>query len=184
MHNEHLTFVPQLHRHMMQHRFLLAYRGPFSHDITMAMLAMSENRLVQEGAETGTRKKIFNVMMGCLENICSHPEASSTPEKQAMVMLGRNDNDYFIYSGNVIFNADVPELESELSRINELNPEQLRKLYTDLLQTLSAEQILNSEAGLIDIARKSGHKIEFEFSPVDNSSTFFAMKTTIASAHA
>lgn len=182
MNNTSLVFVPLLHQHMMKHRFLLAWRGPFSHSISLAMLTMSENRLVQDGVEVSTRKKIFNIMMDTLENVTTHSGKPNAKGAAAIVMLGRNEDDYFIYSGTTIATAEVPRIKEQLSRISELNSDELRNLYTELLHRLTIDEVIDSEVNWINIARKSGQSIAVDFSPVDELTSFFAMKTTIATA--
>jgi Family of unknown function (DUF6272) len=169
---------------MLQHKFLLAFKGSFSHEISLAMLSICENRIVSDGAELTTRKKIFNVMMSCLENINVQPPETTGHDYGAMIMLGKNKEEYFIYTVATIHNTKVIGIEDQLSRINELNSTELRSLYKKLLQSLSSFDNEMSTTRMIDIARKSGHKIEFEISESSATTSLFAMKTTIAAVSA
>ncbi|MGL5889137.1 MAG: SiaB family protein kinase [Bacteroidia bacterium] len=184
MNSSFLSFVPGMHTQMMQNKFLLAFKGAFSHEISLAMLSVCENRIVSDGAEFTTRKKIFNVMMSCLENINIQPDENTDKESGAMVMLGKNNEEYFVYTVATIENNKVEGIEDQLSRINELNNSELKLLYKKFLQSLNVDETAISDTRLIDIARKSGHKIEFEISGTSPTTSLFAMKTTVAAIYA
>jgi hypothetical protein len=179
MKDNKLSFVPAIHKKMLSQHYLLCYKGHFSQEVTKTLLAMTENKLSKEGTETSVKKKIFNVMMGCLQNICSSTEEVRKKDRSAIFMLGKNDVEFFIFSGNVVLNQHVEEMKRKLYAINMMDSEDLKNLFTTLIQSLSASEISESEVTLIDIARKSGRKLEFEFHKLDNLTSFFSMKAVI-----
>jgi hypothetical protein len=165
---------------MRMQNYLLCYKGHFTHEITKSLLAMTENKLSKEGAETNIRKKIFNVMMGCLQNICASPSDSRYDSIPAIFMLGKNEEEYFIFSGNVINSKDVEPLRKKLLAINMMDTENLRTLFTTMMKALPASEIPESGLGLIDIAKKSGRKLEFDFRQIDEKVSLFSIRTVIA----
>ncbi|MEK6614869.1 MAG: DUF6272 family protein, partial [Bacteroidota bacterium] len=76
--NNSLMYVTELREKMQKHRYMLAYRGFFSQEITKALLASTEKKLLLEGADTVVKKKVFNVMVECLQNICKHKDDMSS----------------------------------------------------------------------------------------------------------
>jgi hypothetical protein len=175
-----LQFVPQIHQTMQSHRFMMSYRGFFSQDITLSLLDMMENKLNEE--EPVTRKKVFHVMMECLQNICNTVDDSLTENSRTMFLLGKNKEEYFIFSSKLIDRQRFPLLKNRLESINLMTTEELRIAYTNLISILSVDELSESEIGLIKIARKSGKKIEYEFAPIDENNVFFSMKTSISTA--
>lgn len=179
MRNDELDFVPAFHNRMLNQQYLLCYKGYFSQEITKSLLAMTEGKLDKEGTEFNLKKKIFRIMVGCLQTICKSG-ADKKYRRNAIFMLGKNEHDFFIYSGNVVPQEAVSDMKKKLNTINMMDSQHLKKLHTTLMQALSREEISESEMTLIDIARKSGKKIEYDFSEIDTTSSFFSMKTIIA----
>jgi Family of unknown function (DUF6272) len=175
-----LQFVSNIHQTMQSHRFLLSYRGSFSQDITLSLLGMMEHKLDREEKEPAIRKKVFHVMMECLQNICNTSDDSLDDNNQTMFLLGKNESEYFIFSSKLVNRQRYPSLKNRLESVNMMTADEMRIAYTNLISILSVEELSESEIGLIKIARKSGKKLEFEFAPIDENVVFFSMKTSIA----
>lgn len=172
---ESLMYVTNLREKMEKHKFMLAYRGFFSQEITKALLATTEKKLLLEGADTAIKKKVFNVMVECLQNICKHKDDSSS----SLFMIGKLLEDYVLYSGNVILKNKKQSLTNKLEAINSMTLEDLKELYKSLITTPSFSEEGGAGIGLIDIAKKSGSKLDFQFEDVNDSTAYFSLRTVI-----
>lgn len=175
--NNSLHFVYPLRNQMRTHNFMLAYRGAFSQEITKALLTTTEKKLTLEGTEASIKKKVFYVMVECLQNICKHTETKDEPA--ALFMIGGMEKEYVIYSGNVIANDKTQGLKNKLVAINSMGKEELKELYKSLMTAPELSESGGAGLGLIDIAKKSGNKFDFEFQSINTASTFFSLKTAI-----
>ncbi len=178
MDTNQLDFVPGIHSRMLKQQYLLCFKGKFSQDITMSLLSMTESRLSKEGTELSIKKKVFHIMMGCLQTICSTNEESSN-QKNAIFMIGKNEKEFFIYSGNMIRKETVAELKKKLVMLNVMDAKDLKNLFKTIITTVASDEISASELALIDIARKSGRKLEYDIREVDEEFSFFSMRTVI-----
>ncbi|NJO92829.1 MAG: hypothetical protein HC831_30575, partial [Chloroflexia bacterium] len=101
----------------------------------------------------------------CFQNIIRHGEKlfqSQTNEVDFGFFLTRHINDtYFITSANLVKTEKVANLKSQLNKINSLDKESLKALYLDMLENKSFSEKGGAGLGLIEIARKSGQKIEY-----------------------
>jgi hypothetical protein len=166
---------------MVDKSLMLVYEGEFTQEITKAVLSMAERNLETKGEENSIKRKVFNVMVECLQNICKHSETIQAKEaKGAIFMIGTEDNNYVITSGNFIMNQYVDPLREKLEKINSLDKDGLKALYKDLIQSNELSAKGGAGLGFVDIARKSGQKLEFDFEPVDQNFSFFSFKTRIA----
>ncbi|MGL4599077.1 MAG: SiaB family protein kinase [Bacteroidia bacterium] len=179
---DQLHFVPRIHHTMQKHRFLMCYRGFFSQDVTLSLLSMMENKLSQEQEGKSVRKKVFHVMMECLQSISSSSVDSLSEKNKTIFLLGKNDVGYFIFSGKLIPIDRKIGLQEKLQQINDMSTDELRLAYTDLLTKLSVDELSASEVGMINIARRSGRKLDYDFAAYDDSSVFFSLKTDIVNA--
>jgi hypothetical protein len=177
--NRPLGYVKKIHDRMNEHQYMLCYRGSFSHDMIKSILSITEKKMNAEETETSVKKKVFNVMMECLQNICKGDEYSKLVSN-ALFMLGKNNTEYIIYSGNVIDNERAEMLKEKLKSLNGLNREELKAMYMTLISTASHIDNIGIALGLIDIAKKTGNKIDFSFKPIDDKYSFFSLNTAIS----
>ncbi len=176
-----MKYIYDIHKIMSNKNLILVYEGEFTQDITKSVLTMAERNLDSLGEEVNTKKKVFNVMVECLQNICKHSDiVVSDEERGAVFMIGKEEEFYVIMSGNFIKQDQVEGLEGKLHHINTLDKDGLKNLYRDLIKNSEISEKGGAGLGFVDIARKSGQKLEYNFEPVNDQYSFFAFKTKIA----
>src|ERR1700710_2875130 len=126
-----MKYIYDIDKIMTTKNLMLVYEGEFTQEITKAVLAMAEKNLDSIGEESGIKRKVFNVMVECLQNICKHADSfeSSKEEKGAVFMIGREEGSYVITSGNFIMNDQTEGLRTKLVHINSLDKEGLKSYY-------------------------------------------------------
>jgi hypothetical protein len=182
-----MKYVYELHRTMLQQKLILVYEGEFTQEITKSVLAMAERNMESVGEELNIKRKVFNVMVECLQNICKHADDISLEESlknSAIFMIGKHANEYIITSGNPIANDKISGLSKKLEQINGLDKEGLKALYKEIIKNGDLSDKGGAGLGFVDMARKSGQKLEYDFQPINDSISFFSLKTTISRANA
>lgn len=180
-----MKFIYDLHKTMLRRNLILVYEGEFTQDITKSVLSMAERNMESYNEEANVKKKVFNIMVECLQNICKHAEnLTGKPEAKnnAIFMIGKYDKEYFITSGNAMPANRVEEMRSRLEHINSLDKEGLKELYKSIIKSGEVGKLsMKGGAGLgfVDMARKSGEKLEFDFEPINEELSFFSLKTKI-----
>ncbi len=175
-----MKFVYEIHKTMSDQSLILVYEGEFTQEITKSVLSMAEKNLDSIGEEQNIKRKVFNVMVECLQNICKHADGmEKEEERKAIFMIGKEDESYMITSGNYIINENISGLEAKLHQINSLDKEGLKALYKDLIKSSELSDKGGAGLGFVDIARKSGNKLEFDFHKINDTCSFFAFKTKI-----
>jgi len=177
-----MKYVHQLHKTMVDNSLILVYEGEFTQEITKSVLSMAERNLDYMEEESSTKKKVFNVMVECLQNICKHTDKVADDKlwNSAIFMIAKDSEYYSIVSGNAIENTAISFLEEKLEQINSLDREGLKHLYKDMLVKAQLSEKGGAGLGFVDIARKSGQKLEYYFDPINDQSSFFCFKTKIA----
>jgi len=177
-----MKFIYDLHKTMLNKNLILVYEGEFTQEITKSVLSMAERNMESFGEESGTKRKVFNVMVECLQNITKHadnPEVRAMGHSHAIFMIGKQNDEYFITSGNPILTEKVEEMNEKLKNINQLDKDGLKALYKDVIKNGSLSDKGGAGLGFIDMARKSGRKLDFDFEPISDKYSFFSLKTTI-----
>jgi hypothetical protein len=178
-----MKYIYELHKTMLARNLILVYEGEFTQEITKSVLAMAERNMDSMGEESGIKRKVFNVMVECLQNIVKHSEDLNRVMEQkstAIFMIGKQDSAYIITSGNPIKNEDVDHLRNKLDQINSLDKEGLKQLYKDIIKSTSLSDKGGAGLGFVDMARKSGSPLEYDFEKLDNQYSFFSLRTKIA----
>lgn len=178
-----MKYIYDMHQMMLKNNIILVYEGEFTQEITKSVLAMAERNMDSIGEESGIKRKVFNVMVECLQNIVKHGEEYISGEKQintAIFMIGKHQDSYIITSGNPIRDELIDRLKNRLDQINSLDKEGLKALYKDIIK--SGSGLTNKGGaglGFVDMARKSGQKLEYGFESLGNGHSFFSLKTTV-----
>ena len=180
-----MKFIYDIHQLMVSHKVILIYEGDFTQDTTKSILAMAERNLESSGEENGIKKKIFNVMVEALQNIVKHSDETKDGEcnhHAAIFLIGHEKSQYSIMSGNPVKNVNIPTLRSALDRINGLDKEGLKELYKEIIKNTTISDKGGAGLGFVDMARKSGEKLEWAFVPMNDEFSFFCLKVNIAKA--
>ncbi|HSL85990.1 MAG TPA: DUF6272 family protein, partial [Bacteroidales bacterium] len=94
-------------------------------------------------------------------------------EKYGIVEVKRVEKGYKIMTGNFVRTSNVEKLEEKIKRINRSTHEEIKELYKFILnhQRISAKG--GGGLGLVDIARKTGNKLDYAFRNYDDNYSFF-----------
>jgi hypothetical protein len=161
---------------------ILIYEGDFTQEITKMVLSMTERKFDAEGIDAGLKKKVFNVMVESLQNICKHQYSVENPDYvPSIFMIGHNNKDEFsIVCGNVIDNNSIPPLQARIDQINTLDKEGLKLLYKQVRLASTISEVGGAGLGFIDMARKSENKLSYLFDRINDRISFFTLLTTVS----
>jgi len=162
-------------------KIMLSFKGEITSNLLTSILHIMESKLENIGEEPRLKKKVYNVLVECLQNLYHHNEISANNPQpsnnhSALFLIGRNDkNTYRIITGNYILNENVDGFRSKLDKINSLSRDELKEFYIDTLNNHEFSDKGGGGLGMIDIARKSGQKFEYSFNPIDETYSFFSL---------
>ncbi len=156
------------------------YKGQFSDTITDKILSLIEVNISNNMVELASlKKKVPFLMVECFQNIVRH--AAVLKDEMGFFMIRNVGSSYFIASGNGLMNLNIPLLKTRLEKINSLNKEELKEYYLEILNNEEMSKEGGSGLGLIEMARKSGQKIDFAFYPLNDTFSLFYIQLKIKS---
>lgn len=159
---------------------ILAYQGVFDPQTTKSVLTMAERNIESlKEEDPGIKRKVFNVMVECIQNIVKHSEPAQDQIKVPIFMVGKSDEKYVISSGNPVQNLAVKELTGKIEAINKLDRLGLKELYKKVMRDHHISEKGGAGLGLIDMARKSGENLGYHFEKIDDKLSFFSIKVSI-----
>jgi hypothetical protein len=179
--------IHELYDSLQRQRVLLSFKGALTAELVTALLGAVERKMEQIEPDHKARKRVFNVVMECLQNqfhhqskADQHAQVGSTPvSAHGVVMIAHTDGGYSVLTGNFMAAGEVERLRNYLDQVNELTADSLRDLYREKLNNGTFSDKGGGGLGILDIARKSKGKLEYGFVPYDQGNTFFSLNVNV-----
>lgn len=176
-----LDFAYQMYKTMKTNEISLVYEGEVTQEITKTFTSLTEKSLSKSAESNAVQKKVFNVMVECLQNISKHADSltDEDEERRGIVMVSKGDDSYNIITGNIIKNERVAGLQESLELINSLDKAGLSTLFKQQIKESTISEKGGAGLGLIDIAKKTGSKLTYQFKELNEQVSFFILTSTI-----
>lgn len=162
---------------------LFLFKGEVSSNLVADSLDKIEEQLIDVPSKI--KKKIYNVLVECMQNLFHHSETlPSKPNfketgKYVACILSKNSIGYHISTGNFINEKQKIFLDRHLSHINTLDRDQLKDLYKEILNNQEFSDKGGGGLGMVDISRKSGSKLFYDFFDYNEGVSFFSLSINI-----
>lgn len=178
-----LEFVYEFYKSMKAHEITLVYEGEITHQITKAFTSLTESNMAKEDEPGTVQRKVFHVMVECLQNISKHADDFTSSDflfsGRGIFLVSKGDNEYSVTTGNAVDNDRIEELTEMLESINMMNKDELKDLYKRQMKEGRLSDKGGAGLGFIDIKRKTGRDLEYHFLPISDDTSFFLLTSTI-----
>jgi hypothetical protein len=171
--------VFDIYNKMERNNILLSFKGEVTSDLLASVLQIMEHKMDNLQEAPKIKRKVFNVLVECLQNLYHHMDEMSEldpdKDKSAIFTIGKVADKYSIITGNYIFNENISSLRNRLDEVNSFSREELKDHYKRILNNGEMSLKGGGGLGMIDIARKTGEKLEYNFLEIDNKVSFFTL---------
>jgi len=173
-----MDLIRRMRNKMQKEHLMFVYRGLVTNENSVPLLMLIEREM--ESAVYGMvgRKRLFMFVVESLQNVAKH---SDFPEmtNMSLVVYSKIEGGYTVTTGNVISSDNVEELKKRLEEINKLDPEEIRNVYRQMLSNTAFSDKGGAGLGLIEMARKTGNKLDYDFLQIDKESSYFVLSKTV-----
>ena len=158
---------------------LMAFKGNISSELISNVLEVVESKMDEYNESSKIRKKVYNVLVESLQNLYHHIEVlpeemhKELENKFGILVVSRLKDRYKISTGNFIRQEKVDVLRNKIDKINSMGREELKDMYKFILNHQRLSDKGGGGLGLVDIARKTGSKLEYTFEKYDDIYYFF-----------
>ncbi len=158
--------------------------GPISFDLIIGISGTIKEKMKQEAVKSSTILKVFSVFVENAENVIRYSSDRLTLEDekeigQGILMVGHSDQKHFVICGNLIENDNIDRLRGNLSLIQKMSKPELKEYYRKKRKEGPDEGSKGASLGFLEIAKKSSEPIEFNFKQLNDTHSFFYLKTVI-----
>jgi len=164
---------------------LIAFKGNISSELISNALETVESRMEDYNEASKIRKKLYNVLVETLQNLYHHIEVlpdelkEGEDSKFGIIVVSREKNQYRISTGNFITQEKVDVLKNKIDKINSMNKDELKDMYKFILNHQRLSEKGGGGLGLVDIARKTGNKLDYTFEKFNDSYYFYNLDVFI-----
>lgn len=167
---------------MINENIIYTFHGEFNYKMIDTLLTDVKREINKSDLEVLTQKKTYKVLVECLENVYRHSSGNKkdiSEKQEGIFVLTRNENGYGVIVGNSIHPEDAPSLKEKLDEVNALNKDELKERYKAMIKTTTISENGGAGLGIMDIAIKSGSKLNYNFNEHKNNMIFFTLEIQI-----
>lgn len=178
-------FLDQCYEQMNQGEVVVAYKGTIGADVIADTLTLVENKLENSDIHNSIKKKLYNVLVESLQNLYHHVdtplngENSDLKSNYGIFILNQLADGFRISTGNFVAHDKAPAIKEKIDKINSLSSEELKDFYKFVLNNQKFSEKGGGGLGLIDMARKTGNKLEYNFFEYNQQFDFFNLTVFI-----
>ena len=176
--------IHDFYNKMEKGNIMLSFKGEVTSDLLTSILQIMESKMETLEEPPKIKKKVYNILVECLQNLYHHLDdddfKTKINEKSALFMIRKEEGEYSIMTGNFIANDNVDLMQGRLDRINAMDRDELKVYYKEVLNNGEMSAKGGGGLGMIDIARKSGKKLDYNFNKIDDEYSFFSLNIKVA----
>lgn len=164
---------------MSETQTILNYQGFIEFKTTEILLQKVKNDLETHSINKVIKKRVYNIMVECIENVLKHHAADPNGKIHPYIVLEKERNKYLITAGNLISNDKIDDLKQKLNAAKNQDKANLLKMYES--QIGKEDVLLDKGAGLgiITIALKANSNFNYSFAHVNKESSIFELQVTV-----
>ncbi|NJO92985.1 MAG: hypothetical protein HC831_31510 [Chloroflexia bacterium] len=170
---------------LLQEDLEYVFRGDFTPEIVAGILDLANEALDQASDTVKIKAKIYFIMGESLQNIARHHSESfyKSPDKYSLFAIHRRNFKYYITTGNLIGVDEISVLKQKIDTINKMEHDELRDYSRSTRSTTGFSEKGGAGLGLIEMAKRSGNKLEYDFRKIDDEHSYFYLNTEIPMQH-
>ncbi len=161
---------------------ILKYSGDISTEVVNKTLDEIEELLQEHGLSKKKIKRAYNAIVEGVQNLYHHsiikPESTNDKKFGAYCVKVHNDEIDIITGNYIIFNV-VPIIKDRIDQINILEKDDLKALYKKILSNEEFSDKGGGGLGMVDIAKRTGSKLQYSFFEFDEKYSFFELKVNV-----
>jgi hypothetical protein len=173
-----LNETVSLHQLMNANNVMMVHKGDFNQESILPLLRMLENNFNKPSSSLTSNKKVFYMVVELLQNVSKYALIINGI-KHGIVLICRKGQQFCISTGNFIRNDRISIVKEHLDMIAGLTKDELAEMHKRKLIEGAQINRQNGGLGLIDVARYSTEKINYEFHPIDDELSFYTLQVTI-----
>jgi hypothetical protein len=174
------------YRRVRKSGILFCFSGPASQSVLEGIGEALRIKMEEEEADQKVVRRVFSIFVEQMQNVISHSaeKIKGLPETEnelryGMVIVGLEDDRFYVRSGNCIRKEEVRPLSEQLQMLRDMSKEELKAFFKQKRREEDQEDRKGAGLGFIVTARNATAPLEFEINPLEGDLCFFSLKAII-----
>ncbi len=178
--------ITEWYNDKLEGEVILNFNGSITPDLISEALETIEKSLNLKNEKNKIRKKVYNVFVECLQNLYHHVDRPPVDldviqkENFGIIVLSKDGAYYRISTGNFVDKNKTTVIKDRIDQVNSLTDKEVRSLYVDIMSNGEFSDKGGGGLGMLDIVRKTGNKLEYNFFKYSNNHIFFSLDVYIS----
>ncbi len=154
----------------------LIFNGEVTDEITDGIIRITDYNVNNMEELAKMRKRVSFILLECFQNLVRHGKPSNPQQEAPSALFSTRlvDGSNYVSSINLIDVSEIDRLKEKLTLVNTLEKDKLKALYLEVLNNKEISTKGGAGLGLIEIARRTGRPLGFDFESLDdNLSNFY-----------
>ena len=134
----------------------------------------------RKSEERSIKRKVYHVMVETLQNMNKHSDEIKHEVGNGLFIVGHKKDVYYIITSNRVKTEKKELLETALDEVNNASREELNQMYKTQIKQGRLTDKGGAGLGLIDIARKTQEKLNYQFLQLNEDEYFFILKVEVS----
>lgn len=175
--------LDQWYKEKIDEDAIFNYKGRIEDEDVTQVLNSIERILKAKDESPKIFKKIFNIIIELVQNLHHHGEVPPNLQvdytKFGVLIIRDEGMQYRISVGNFIKVEGLKQIRDRIDQINTLSSEETRNLYRIILNNEQFSEKGGGGLGMVEIARKSGNNMEYQFIDYNSDYLFLSIDVII-----
>jgi len=178
-----LQSIYSFYKELEQDNLSMIYQGGMHDELTTMIIALSEQNIKTLEEFKKLKKRISFLIIECFQNIVRHADSNHDSDifliNPNLFSIRNQEKSYFITSANLVENEKCETLKANIDHINSLDREQLKKYQLEVLSNEEFNERGGAGIGMIAMAIKTGHKLEYDFKKIDDQWSYYYLQLKV-----
>ena len=177
--------IQRFYQQLQEQGIIFSFSGPISQSLLEGIGQTLKQKMSLEDTSTNIIQKVFSIFVELMQNIINYSAQRVTAEEAeqeisyGVLIVGKEENQFYIISGNYIRGEPEAGLREKLTKIRSMDRDELKQYYKQQRRLQVDNASKGAGLGFIEMARKASQPIEFEIAGMEDGYSFFVVKAVI-----
>ena len=176
-----------LYNKVYNENIVLLYKGAITFDLVTSIIETLDRKITVIEQDKKVQKLFYSAAVEVVHNLYHHMDEmkgsfegfSDQDAKSGMISVLAKEGYYNILTGNFIPTENTYSLKEKIDEVNSTDKNGLRTLYKETLSNGQFSDKGTAGLGLIQLARKTGEKLNYKFDKVNGEYSYFTFQIKI-----
>ena len=166
---------------LQQNGIIFCYSGYMTEQILTGIAQALKSKLAFDETDKQVARGVFSLLVEQVQNVIRYsaefepPDDEKSELRYGVFTIGKTGDKFYVTCGNMVRRDDVRRLELMLGEIKNMDRDEIRTRYKELLRSETPDGSKGAGVGFLDIARRARHGFAFDFHTIDDTYSYFSL---------